>query len=316
MTAPAHVLIVGAGIAGASAAYFASKAGARVTLIASPSGTASQVPTALINPVRGTAGKVVTGGFEAARFTFQLIEELMQRGHHIGHGRGVFRPVPDAETRERWQQQLPDEEDYEWRVVDASLGLSDAWHSALYLPQAGWVETNSLLQALLTESGAQRITAEVVAINARGAGVQCADASVVEADSLLWCGGARGAALSGAGAHTFRPGSVLLLEQTLSEQAVSYGIYAAPCGRSGVVGSTSEPRANQYQDDPDSQWAIDRLQRRVAGMWHHVPRVTGTFRGVRFERNAKASIATLDGFGSRGYLLAPLAASNWARATF
>jgi hypothetical protein len=51
-------------------------------------------------------------------------------------------------------------------------------------------------------------------------------------------------------------------------------------------------------------------------MWHTVPAVTATFRGVRFERNARAPMATLDGFGSRGYLLAPLAASSWARATF
>ena len=316
MAAPAHVLIVGAGIAGASAAYFAKKAGARSTLIASASGTASHVPTALINPVRGTAGKVVVGGFEAARFTFQLIDELTQRGHHIGHGRGVWRPVPDRQTCERWQQQLPSHEPHQWRPVDASLGLSGLWYSALYLPEAGWVETSSLLAALLAESGAERISGDVVSIDREEPGVECADGTRIKADSLLWCGGAKGAALSGAGAHTFRPGSVLLLERRLSDEALSYGIYAAPCGALGVVGSTSEPRSNQYQDAPDNEWAVARLKGRVAGMWHGAPRVTATFRGVRFERQIPAQIATLDGFGSRGYLLAPLAASKWARATF
>jgi glycine/D-amino acid oxidase-like deaminating enzyme len=316
MAAPAHVLIVGAGIAGASAAYFAHRAGARVTLVASASGTASHVPSALVNPVRGTAGKVVRGGFEAARFTFHLIEELIERGHRIGYGRGVWRPVPDAETRERWQQQLPADEAFEWRAVDASLGLSGNWHSALYLPEAGWVETASLLDALLAESTAKRITNEVVAFDESHSGVSCLDGSVIMADRLLWCGGAMGAAVAGGGAHTFRPGSVLQLAHPLSAAALSYGIYAAPCGAAGVVGSTSEPRSAQYQDAPDNQWAIDRLSRRIAGMWHQVPPVTGTFRGVRFERQGAARIATLDGFGSRGYLLAPLAASNWARTTF
>ena len=316
MATPAHVLIVGAGIAGASAAYYASRAGARVTLVAGSTGTASQVPTALVNPVRGTAGKVVKGGFEAARFTFDLIEQLTQRGRRIGHGRGLLRPVPDQETRDLWQRQLPPEEHYQWRAVDASLGLSGSWHSALYLPEAGWLETASMLNALLDESGARRITAEVSEIDAAGSGVRCADGTLLEADLLLWCGGARGAALSGDAAHTFRPGSVMLLEAPLSEVALSYGIYAAPCGTGGVVGSTSEPRDNQYQDTADNAWAMERLQQRIARTWQQVPRATGTFRGVRFERNAAARIATLDGFGSRGYLLAPLAASNWARTTF
>jgi glycine/D-amino acid oxidase-like deaminating enzyme len=314
MAAP-HVVIVGAGIAGASAAYFARRQGARVTIIDAGDGTASRVPVALVNPVRGTGGKIVKGGFEAARFTFELVDTLISVGHEVQHGRGVYRPVPNAATRADWEKQLPAGSPAQWVDIDPTFGLKGEWHSALFLPEAGWVDTASVLQALLSESKATILNDEVTAIDAQTRRLTLLSGERLQAEILLWCGGARGAALTGAGLHTYRPGSVLRLEQALSEKALSYGLYAAPSrDGTGVVGSTSEPRANTYNME-ENQWALARLKTRVAGMWGVEIAVGSTFRGVRLGRNTPAEIPTLDGFGSRGYLLAPRAAFEWAIAT-
>jgi glycine/D-amino acid oxidase-like deaminating enzyme len=307
-----HVVIVGAGIAGACAGYFARQHGARVTLIDAGRERASDVPVALVNPVRGTAGKVVEGGFAATRFTFALVEALSAQGHAIGYGRGLTRPVPDEVTFLQWQSRMPQDENFSWRPVDAALNLSGKWAKALYLPEAGWIETRSMLDALIAESHADVIVGLVNQIDSSSSEVILDDGQRIGGDLLLWCGGGFGALLTCEQPQKFRPGSVLVLESALSERALSYGIYAAPFRDLGVVGSTSEPPGSRYNsaENPD---AIRRLERRVASMWHRVPATLSAFRGVRFERLVASSrIQTLDGFGSRGFLLAPSAARNWA----
>ena len=315
-----RAVIVGAGIAGACAAYFAKQQGAKVTVIDAARERASDVPVALVNPVRGSAGKVVEGGFAATRVTFDLLDRLTSLGHVIPNGRGLVRPVPDAATQARWHARMPEGEAWRWQPVDAALNLSGSWHAALLLPEAGWIETRPMLDALLQESAAERITGEVTSVNSgsKVAGKQLVlkDGRQIGADVLLWCGGALGASVTVKAPQNFRPGSVLILERALSSECLSYGLYAAPYQKHGVVGSTSEQPAATYSI-ADNAEAVARLQRRVAGMWHHVSATTGIFRGVRFERISRSSeFETLDGFGSRGFLLAPTAAKQWATRTF
>ncbi len=308
-----QVLIVGAGIAGLSAAFFARQRHYQVTLLDAGLGSASRVPTALINPVRGYAGKLVAGGFAAARCTFDLIERLSAQGHAIAHGRGLWRPAPDAATVARWQAQLPADAPYAWRAVPDALGLREPWPQALYLPDSGWLDTSDLLCALLAASEATLVSGQVCAIDGQAASVVLHEGTRLSADVLLWCGGARGAALLDARARVFRPGSVLLTDTPLASQAVSYGLYCAPYGQGGMVGATSEPRCSQFALD-DAPRAVARLSERARAMWRTEWQCTGEFRGVRLESPSRTpSITTLDGFGSRGYLLAPQAAQAWAK---
>jgi glycine/D-amino acid oxidase-like deaminating enzyme len=311
-----RAVIVGAGIAGACAAYFAKTRGAQVTLIDAARERASDVPVALVNPVRGTAGKVIEGGFAATRFTFSLIDQLAACGHFIPHGRGLLRPVPDQARQADWHTRMPEAEAWRWQPVDAALNLADTWYQALFLPEAGWIETRPMLDALIEESRAEVILGDVAAVDASASQLVLSDGRRVGGDLLLWCGGALGAQITGGEPQNFRPGSVLILERPLSLQCLSYGIYAAPYREQGVVGSTSEPPAAFYSL-ADNPAAVARLERRVAVMWHDVPATAATFRAVRFQRvTPSTSINTLDGFGSRGFLLAPSAAHLWAERTF
>jgi glycine/D-amino acid oxidase-like deaminating enzyme len=312
-----HVIVIGSGIAGASASYFAAKQGARITVIDSGHGKASAVPTALINPVRGQNGKVIPAGAEAARFTFAMIAELIGASFNLPHGRGLWRPVPDATTRSQWEEALAGESGlpHSWHPVPRDLRLSGEWHSALYLPESGWVETSPLLDALLASSKATRVTGHVKDHPVRRGSavvVTLLDKREFSADRVLWCGGALGAAQNHLGRTTFRAGSVLVVKASIRSEAMSFGLYSAPYQDGAVVGPTSEPRTAKCSE-ADNPAAVDRLIARATSMWGAAPSVESAFRGVRLEEPpAEPHCESLTGFGGRGYLMAPIAASRWA----
>ena len=124
----ADVLIVGGGIAGWSAAYFAARAGRAVTLVDAGLHCASDLPIALVNPLRGKAGRLVPRGIDGMRASFGLIDALQDAGHRIEHGRGLFRPLIDVAAAARgstyWKEVLPEDFAFEWHdQAPSSLGL-------------------------------------------------------------------------------------------------------------------------------------------------------------------------------------------------
>jgi len=313
----ADLLIIGAGIAGASSAWFAARAGRRPTLIDAGVERASSVPTALINPVRGYQGRLVKRGHEAACFTFKLIETLQAEGHLIPHGRGLWRPAPDLAVRKNWTEQLPADFPHRWHDnVPATLRLKGSWSGVLELPDSGWVEAAALISALLASSGTQIITARVTDVQPGQRSVMLADGTRIKAHELLWCGGAHGAAQLGYAA-TFRPGSLLMTRAPVTDCAVSHGLYAAPCGKASVMGPTTEPSASVYPDGPAPPEAIDKLLERATRMFDRPVEVHGIWRAVRLARVAlPPGMASLTGLGSRGFLMAPLQASEYAHRTW
>ena len=83
MVSRKSAVVIGAGIAGASVAYFLGKAGVQVTVIDAAQHTASHVPSALINPVRGQSGQVDGGALEGMHLTWALIAALTAQGYDI-----------------------------------------------------------------------------------------------------------------------------------------------------------------------------------------------------------------------------------------
>jgi len=315
----AKMIIIGAGIAGAAAAYFAAQRGFAVTLIDAGQGTASLVPTALINPVRGRAGKIIDGGASAARFTFSLVSSLLAAGHVIPHGLGLWRPVPDLATRQSWQEALAKVPDlpHSWHEVPFELGLKEEWHSALFLPESGWLETAPFLAALISASGAKTIKARVIDHPRCIKGemvVTLENGETLTAERALWCGGALGATQNHLGRATFRPGSFAILNRQLSPLAMSFGLYSAPFGGASVAGPTREPRSARY-DDSDNPRALAALATRIDAMWREGSEIASHFRGVRLEAAPdEPHCESLTGFGGRGFLLAPISAARWAAA--
>lgn len=305
MNTTTDLIVIGAGIAGSCVAYFARQAGLRVTMIDAGVHRASDVPTALINPVRGKQGYFVKGGDIAARATFALIDELIVQGHHVTHGKGVWRPVPDESTYDKWCNTLPATYPHQWHLpVPSELALLGQWHAALYLPEAGWVDTASFLSALQNASAADIVRGEVANIelpepsttklsNPTGAitavknspvQICLLDGQQFSAQQVVWCGGAYGAhclmqtsAGQLAKAARFQPGQIIKLAQAIAPQPVSYGLFAAPWLAEDHItpqGNSIGPSTEYASDDfasaiaaPGATAALDKLRERVLGLF-------------------------------------------------
>ncbi len=309
----ADVLIVGAGIAGSSAAYFAAKRGRSCLVIDAATDCASTVPTALINPVRGFLARCSEEDLEGAKASFALIDSLAKEGHDIKAGRGLWRPVPTAEQRDLWAAELPAAMPHRWADATGLSGvLRGHWIAALYLPESGWVDTASFLGALRKASRAEFVTGEVARVDVAQSMVVLQGGEKITGRTLLWCGGAYGAARIAKGAR-FRPGSVLVAAERIFDEALSYGLYCAPHSTGSVVGSTTEPQYVNYPPAWDEEQPLKRLVGRARGIFQEELSVTAAWRGVRLESaELTAGLDCLGPFGSRGYLLAPKAARCWA----
>lgn len=328
------VLIVGGGIAGWSAAYFAARAARQVTLVDAGIHRASDLPVALVNPLRGKAGRLVPRGIEGMRATFALIDALRDAGHRIEQGRGLFRPLIDvglpAHQREYWKARLPEACAFEWRdAAPPSLGLAQPV-PALYLPEAGWVAPRGLLDALRIASRATLLEEEALAIEVdprtRAGVVSLAGGSRLAARSLLWCGGAWGASRLDCegddrtdGDAIYKPGCLVVMPGTLTRDAMSFGLYAIPLpDGSTLVGPTREPSQPGFPDDGIPGIPVARLQDRVAQVFGTRVKPSSIWRGVRLVHPSAAvaqrlrDVASITSLGSRGFLMAPLLASEWA----
>ena len=343
----ADVLIIGGGIAGWAAAYFAARAGRDVTLIDVGLHRASDLPIALVNPLRGKTGRLVPRGIEGTRASFALIDTLRDAGHRIEHGRGLFRPLIDVATRAReydhWKALLPEDFAYEWHDAAPSfLGLAQPV-PALHLREAGWVAPRDLLEALKSESHATTIVDEVVAIDfdpkTRAGPVSLASGPRITAHSLLWCGGAWGAARldcpnedNSKSDAIYKPGcliagvfnsagSLVTTPRTLNRGALTFGLYAVPLrDGSTIIGPTREESQHDFPNDAIPDHAIARLQDRIAQVFGANIEVSSIWRGVRLVRmssttaQALRNVPQITALGSRGFLIAPLLAAEWARS--
>ena len=336
----ADVLVVGAGIAGLSAAWFAALAGRHVTVVDDGRHRASDLPIALVNPLRGHRGRLVSDGVDGMHATFALVDALRAEGHPIDHGRGLYRPLIDLAgdllTEDYWRARLESRLAFDWHPHSPrSLGLSSDVPS-LHLRDAGWVAAPQLLRALRAGSGATCIDGRVVAIcpdpDDRSAVATLADGTTIHARSLLWCGGAWGAACldreePGAAPRDglYKPGSLLTTNVRLADEPLAFGLYVIPTGANGteqatLVGPTREGSTAVFPDSATPPDAVASVQERIARTFGSSAALRPSWRGVRLARLSTAArgalvgVATLTAFGSRGFLMAPLQARAWARS--
>jgi glycine/D-amino acid oxidase-like deaminating enzyme len=340
----ADVLIVGGGIAGWSAAYFAALRGRRVTLVDEGVQRASDLPVALVNPLRGHAGRLIARGVDGMHATFALVDALRERGHAIDAGRGLHRPLidrnADATHEAYWRERLAGSLAFDWHArAPSSLGLVDPVPT-LYLRDAGWVAPAGLLRALSIEARVTLLVDRVIAFDT--ASVTLAGGTAVRARSLLWCGGAWGCAgidrdHADANDAIYKPGSLLSTSATLTREPLSFGLYALPRPASAngtLIGPTREDSQSRFPDGAVAAEAIRHLEDRVARTFGEtiartfdttVDRSSGStvalehvWRGVRLAKlsthasHALRGVPMLTALGSRGYLMAPLLAAAWA----
>ncbi|GHF57108.1 glycine/D-amino acid oxidase-like deaminating enzyme [Deinococcus metalli] len=314
MTPP--VVVIGGGIAGASVAYVLGRAGQAVTMIDAGIHAASTVPSALLNPVRGQAGRVPDRALEGLPFTWALLRELAAAGHDIPHGAtGVYRPVPDAKTRAKFDRHRPDGLNAAWRrPAEVPFPLSAGWEAVLHLPEGGWVDGAAFTQALRRASGAAVIRARATDWTADR--VTLDDGSVLPAAAVIHCGGAVGASWASL-PGTHRAGTMLLLDRPATPAPVSFGAYLAPAARGGVLGATFEAPAAQWGPEVLPLASLGWLLGKGAALAPLAgTRITGTWRGTRLSGLSAGrdgdGVWHLRGLGSQGFLLGPLLAAELA----
>ena len=305
-----HLLVIGAGVAGASVAYFAARAGARVTVVDAGQHAASSVPSALVNPVRGQSGQVDPQALDGLRLTWTLVEELQGAGLNVPHGRtGVLRPVPDERTRQKFGRNLPPALPHSWLAPDeVSVPLAPGWPHVLHLPEGSWLDGEAFTAGLLAASGAKVRRARATGWDARSMSLEGGE--VLRGDGVVWAGGAVGAGWAGE-VRTQRAGTLLTLDRAVTAVPVSFGAYLAPAARGGVLGATFEAPTPGWREPAlpltSLRWLLGKADAltdlggsRVTGRW------SGTrLSGLRAGRAAWGGWE-LSGLGSKGFLLGPL----------
>ena len=340
-----RLLVIGGGVAGSSVAYFAARAGWTVTVLDAGSGRASDVPTALLNPVRGQSGRVDARALEGLRLSWSLIRQLSVQGHQIPHEqRGVLRPLGTDAARTRFECHLPTELPHRWLTATETLShdwsahdwLAPGWPHLLFLPEGGWVSGPALVAALLAESGATLHRVRAQTWNAHSATLEGSE--VLTAEAVVWCGGSVGMSWGGASwgggsgqngagtatqTFTHRGGSLLLLAQAPAPIPVSAGVYLAqhetPDGRrGGVLGATFEAPSGQHAASGPPLKSLHWLLSRAAALSGDLSAtVTGLWTGSRLSGECSGRQSggwwALTGLGSKGFLLGPLMARELVR---
>lgn len=190
---PSSAIVIGAGIAGASAARQLARRGIEVTLLERerPASGGSGNPVGIVRPEPGGAANPITE-MTAAGATW-LQRWIARHGDTVRHDWcGVLRIARDAKKRDKMAEQAGAVEDSWLKEVDAQgaaqlCGAIPA-DSGFHLPQAGWVSPPTLVAAMLDDPLiVVRSGAEVVRI-ARAAAqwrVQLADGSFIDAPLVV-----------------------------------------------------------------------------------------------------------------------------------
>jgi tRNA 5-methylaminomethyl-2-thiouridine biosynthesis bifunctional protein len=186
---PGHAAIVGAGVAGCSAAAALIRRGWRVSLIDRHGHLAAEAsgnPIGVVMP-RLASGQHIEGRFHAAawRYACATFAELEARGHDLGRrATGALHLAPDAELAARFRAIAAEGffAEGDVSVLDAAAASARAGlalaQGAVAIDSAGALHPPALCAALA--GGATVEVAEVAAIAETASGVALRDASGAE----------------------------------------------------------------------------------------------------------------------------------------
>ena len=237
-----RVAIVGAGVAGRSLAWAATRAGATVTVFDASNGHhgASGVPAALVNPYRGRAARATDDDLLGAERTWAWAAQLAGAGLDPGaHPTGVVR-VADGPRQARTWSARPGAQPFGAEAAPAP-GRWRAPDGGILVPRGGWIDTSRWLDALHSATAAHGArlhpASPVTALTPTAGGgwqLRVGGASAGPSDHtydrVALC---IGAAAPGALPHvavTSVPGSVALVAGHLPARPLAGAVYAAPVG--------------------------------------------------------------------------------------
>ncbi|MGQ9735721.1 MAG: FAD-dependent oxidoreductase [Thermaceae bacterium] len=286
------ILVLGAGIAGLSLAWYLKRRKRRVLVVAERLGEASRVPIALVSPLRGSRPAVVSEGPEALEVARGFYSSFLPLRF------GLFKPVAQEE-REAFERRLGASAlPYEWRRLRGQEGV--------YLPTVFWLEARPLLERLAEEM--EVVFGRAVAWDGT---LYLADGRRYTPEVLVYAGGAKGALLFGLEGRLVAGLELLIWEYI--EPALSQRVFLAGNALGG-----SYLNQEEYEEPPPTEGEMEWLLSGAEALLGHRPRVLTAWRGVRFRRSELLSPIpggyALAGFGSTGFLFAPLWAKRLAEA--
>ncbi len=315
------VVVAGAGLAGALAAFWLSRT--RPVVVVAPVGEASASAAAagLVNPRMGPqAGRLPTvdAELDALSETLDLADAapLFRRT-------GIVRPARDDRQASRFR----DADTSRWLVPEAA---AERWphvvapHGALWVPDGGSVRLPGLLDALLAASGARRVDARVTGWTDRVDGVAVdTSAGVVLASHLVLAvgdGGRRLPAVAALDLHRIKGQTVTVARPAAlapDGPAVAGATYAVPAADGVTLGATYEHAFAHTAPDAEGarrllaaagavvpQLAGAEVLAQAAGVRLTVPEAVAPGRRPVAGRLADR-VWVLTGLGSRGLLAAP-----------
>lgn len=285
-----HAVVVGAGLAGASAAFKLAQAGWQVTVLESdskPAGHASGNLAGAVHPLLTADWNVRSQwyflGFEA---TLRTVAPWLQAGEITGDLGGLLQVAVNETIQRRAQQAfarvgLPS--DFARPVtpeVASQLAGTAVSQEGVYFPQGGWIHPPSLVKRCLEHSAIQVHYQQRVTQLKQGPdrwSVKTA-AQAYEADAVIVATGALDENLNALAGLPIRPvkGQVTHLKTEQQNQslrcAVTHAGYSAPCGLDcAVTGATFE--APDRSETQSQEGHLKNLQqaRQALPEWLAVP---------------------------------------------
>jgi glycine/D-amino acid oxidase-like deaminating enzyme len=332
-----RVVVVGAGVAGASLAWAAARAGADVTVLeADPRGAAgaSGLPVALVNPYRGRTGSALAGDVRGARTAWRWSAALEALGLESGAARrGVVRAASDARQRRSWERLVG------VRHVEAgTLGPFRLPHGGFVVDAGGWIDAVAWLRALddaaEREGVARVLGARAEAIERRGASLAVtSSAGALRADLVALCIGASDPGSLPAVPLRRVAGEVVLTPHPPIPHALAGGVYAAPAPRPSAsagaggpflaIGGNHRERSGEPARPEDARrllssvrWVLPSVGDEVAALWSGV-RARGPV-PEPVVREVTPGVWWVGAFAGRGFLRAASTAeevvTSWSRS--
>lgn len=192
----AHIVVIGAGIAGTSVAAALARRGLRVSMIekqAIGAGGSGNQQGALYVKLAAQTNDQSRVYFSGLLYSRRWLENL-DPAHRFWHDSGVIQlALSEKETRRQQRflgnHSLPNSllEGKDGHSLEKLVGMEVTAESALFYPQAGWVKPRKLCEHLLSRPGIRYRQGEVVRLNESPQGwlIHLASGETLEADQVV-----------------------------------------------------------------------------------------------------------------------------------